>query len=100
MFAVIKVGGKQFKVINDQELDIDLVNQDEGSIIEINEVLLLSDDTINIHPEGSIVKCEIIKHFRAPKVIVFKNRQRSTFRKKRGHRQDYTRVKIKEIVVN
>jgi len=100
MFAIIKVGGKQFKVSPEQELDIDLLNKQEGDSFEINDVLLVFGEKLNLDPKKTSVKCEVVKHFRGPKLVVFKNRQRSTFRKKKGHRQDYTRVKIKEIVNN
>lgn len=99
MFAIIKFSGKQFKVVEGQEIDLDLINQEEGYEFQINDVLLIGGDKIKINPNSSI-KCEVLKHFRGPKLVVFKNRQRSTFRKKKGHRQDYTRVKIKEIIVN
>lgn len=100
MFAIIKVGGKQFKVSPEQELDIDLLNKQEGDSFEINDILLVSGEKLNLDPKKTLVKCEVVKHFRGPKLVVFKNRQRHTFRKKKGHRQDYTRVKIKEIVNN
>lgn len=99
MFAVIKFGGKQFKVFQGQDLDLDLISKNEGDEFEITDVLLIGGENPSLKPVAT-VKCEILQHFRAPKLIVFKNRQRHTFRKKKGHRQDYTRVKIKEIVVN
>jgi large subunit ribosomal protein L21 len=101
MFAIIKVGGKQFKVVENQDLDIDLTNLQQGDSLDISEVLLLSKEGVPyINPKNCVVRCEVLQHFRGPKLVVFKNRQRSTFRKKKGHRQDYTRVKIKEIVNN
>lgn len=99
MFAVIKFGGKQFKVIEGQDLDLDLINKTEGEEFEISDVLLIGGDAPSLKPSAK-VKCQVLQHFRGPKLIVFKNRQRSTFRKKKGHRQDYTRVKIKEIISN
>lgn len=99
MFAIIKTSGKQFKVSQDQELDIDFKDADIGSTFEIHDVLMFGGDNIVINPKKAIVKCEVLQHFRGPKLVVFKNRPRSTFRKKTGHRQDYTRIKIKEISV-
>ncbi len=101
MFAVVKSGGRQFKVVEGQELDIDLMAfANEGHLFEINEVLLLtSGNDTSFNPKAS-VQCEVVKHFRGPKLIVFKNRQRHTFRKKKGHRQDFTRIKINKIVSN
>ena len=101
MFAVVKSGGRQFKVTEGQEIDIDLMAfAKEGDVFEINDVLLIaSGDDIALNPKASI-KCEVVKHFRGPKLIVFKNRQRHTFRRKNGHRQDFTRVKVGAIVKN
>ena len=99
MFAVLKFGGKQFKISEGQEIDLDLIKQDEGSGVVLEDILFIGGENTSLAPKAS-VKCEVLKHFRAPKLVVFKNHQRSTFRKKKGHRQDYTRVKIKEIVIN
>ena len=99
MFAVIKSCGRQFKVTQGQQLDLDLMSfKNEGDVFEINDVLMISGDFVAFNPAGASVKCEVMKHFRGPKLIVFKNRQRHTFRRKNGHRQDYTRVKITEII--
>lgn len=95
----MKFGGKQFKVFQGQDLDLDLINKNEGEEFEVSDVLLIGGENPSLKPNAKI-KCEILKHFRGPKLIVFKNRQRSTFKKKKGHRQDYTRVKIKEIIIN
>ncbi len=101
MFAVVKSGGRQFKVVEGQELDIDLMAfAKEGYTFEINDVLLLSSGNSTSYNPKASVECEVIKHFRGPKLIVFKNRQRHTFRRKNGHRQDFTRVKINKIVGN
>lgn len=98
MFAVIKTSGKQFKVSQGQELDIDFKDVEIGSTFEIRDVLMLGGEDTALNPAKAVVKCEVVEHFRGPKLVVFKNRPRSTFRKKTGHRQDYTRIKIKEIV--
>lgn len=98
MFAVIKFGGKQFKVEQGQELDLDLIQKVEGEAFEINDILLIGGEKTEISPKKASIKCEVIQHFRAEKLVVFKKRRRQTFKRKTGHRQDYTRVKIKEIV--
>lgn len=98
MFAIVKVGGKQFKVSQGQELDVDLMQKNEGETFTINDVLFIGGETLSISPKKASVQCEVVKHFRGPKLIVFKKRRRHTFKRKTGHRQDYTRVIIKEIV--
>ena len=98
MFAVIKFCGKQFKDQAGQELDLDLMQKNEGEAFSIEDVLLIGGGTTEISPKKASVQCEVIQHFRAEKLVVFKKRRRQTFKRKTGHRQDYTRVKIKEIV--
>jgi large subunit ribosomal protein L21 len=100
MFAVIKNGGKQYKVFQNQQLEVEYNNLDIGSEFQITDVLMIGCENIEINPSKSVVTCEVLGHKRGKKLVVFKNRPRSTFRKKTGHRQDYTVIKIKEIVNN
>ena len=102
MYAIIKTGGKQYKVANDSIIDVDLLNQEEGSEIEISEVLFLKtgenefkvgNPTLN----GAKVTGKIIKHFKDKKVIVFKKKRRKGYRKTQGHRQQYSRIQITGI---
>ncbi len=100
MFAIIKNGGKQYKVVTNQELEIDYNDLEIGAHFEIKDVLMIGGEHVAFNPAKSVVKCEVLGHKRGKKLIVFKNRPRSTFRKKTGHRQDHTVIKIKEIVNN
>jgi large subunit ribosomal protein L21 len=100
MYAVIKHGGKQYKVKVGDILELDRIEAEPKSDIEINEVLLVkSDDTKIGTPvvEGAKVIAEVINHARGKKVIIFKKRRRKDSKRKRGFRRDFTRVKIKEI---
>ncbi|WP_024787206.1 MULTISPECIES: 50S ribosomal protein L21 [unclassified Lebetimonas] len=100
MYAVIKHGGKQYKVKVGDVLELDRIEAEPKSDIEINEVLLVkSDDTKIGTPvvEGAKVVAEVINHARGKKVIIFKKRRRKDSKKKRGFRRNFTRVKIKEI---
>ncbi|WP_024789411.1 MULTISPECIES: 50S ribosomal protein L21 [unclassified Lebetimonas] len=100
MYAVIRHGGKQYKVKVGDVLELDRIEAEPKSDIEINEVLLVkSDDTKIGTPvvEGAKVVAEVINHARGKKVIIFKKRRRKDSKKKRGFRRDFTRVKIKEI---
>lgn len=102
MYAVIKHGGKQYKVKVGDILELDRIDAEPKSTIEINEVLLIKGDDTKIGTptvENAKVIAEIINHARGKKVIIFKKRRRKDSKKKRGFRRDFTRVKIKEIVV-
>ena len=102
MYAVIKHGGKQYKVKVGDILELDRIDAEPKSTIEINEVLLVKSDETKIGTptvENAKVIAEVINHARGKKVIIFKKRRRKDSKKKRGFRRDFTRVKIKEIVV-
>ena len=102
MFAVIKAGGKQFTVRADDELQLERLDGEAGAIIEFPEVLLVSEgDNVKVGTPtvvGAKVVGEVVEQLRAPKVIAFKKRRRKNSRRKRGHRQHLTKVRITEIV--
>ena len=101
MYAVIKHGGKQYKVQAGDILTLDKMDVEPKSEVEINEVLLVDGDEVKIGTpfvEGAKVVLEVINHGRGKKVIIFKKRRRKDSKKKRGFRRDFTRVRVKEIV--
>ena len=101
MFAVIKTGGRQFRVAPDDVLEIGKIAGDVGTIVQLSEVLMVGGDTPLLGTPvvaGASVAAEVLSHKRGPKVISFKKRRRKNSRRKRGHRQDLTTVRIKEIV--
>ena len=102
MFAVIKTGGKQHRVVADDVLTVGKLDGDVGSKITFGEVLAIgSGDDIMIGAplvSGASVAAEIVEHARGPKVIAFKKRRRQNSRRKRGHRQLLTTIKITEIL--
>ena len=101
MFAVIKAGGKQYRVVEDQLLKVDGVEGEPGTIVQIGEVIMLGGDKPEIGSptiSGASVAAEIVKHGRGPKVIAFKKRRRKNSRRKRGHRQDFVLIRISEIL--
>jgi len=105
VYAVIRTGGRQYRVEAGQELDIErLKDIDVDESIEITDVLLVGDGDSTIigtpNVDGAIVKATIVKQFRGKKVIVYKYRQRTNYRRKSGHRQYYTRLRIDDIAVN
>ncbi|HLK27622.1 MAG TPA: 50S ribosomal protein L21 [Puia sp.] len=99
MVAVVKIGGQQFTVKNDQTLYVPHVDGKEGDKVEFSDVLLVDND--GKLSAGSavkaIIKAEIIGQVKGDKVIAFKMKRRKGFRKKHGHRTHYTKIKIESI---
>ena len=103
MFAVIKAGGKQYRVIEDQVLKVEGVQGEPGSIVQIGDVIMLGGDKPQIGSpmiSGASVAAEILDHVRGGKVIAFKKRRRKNSRRKRGHRQDFVLIRISEILMD
>ena len=102
MYAVVKTGGKQYKVAEDDVLRIEKLDVETGQIVTLDDVLLIADnDNITIGTpkvEGASVAVEILAQRRARKVIIFKKRRRKSSQRKRGHRQHFTLVRISEIL--
>ncbi len=102
MYAIIKTSGKQYKVEPGQEFEIDHIEGEAGKAVDFTDVLLISNenDTVFGAPTiaGAVVKAEIKEQFRGPKLIVFKMKRRKRSRCKNGHRQDMTRLTVKEII--
>lgn len=104
MFAVIRTGGKQYCVKPGDVLKIEKLNLEPSATISLTEVLLTSDDkgiVVVGSPvvDGASVNAEIIRHMRNDKVIVFKKKRRHNYRRKNGHRQWMTVLKIKDIKI-
>jgi large subunit ribosomal protein L21 len=100
MFAVIRTGGKQYRVAKDDVLTVEKLIGDAGGTITFGEVLMLGGDSPKsgaplIH--GASVVGEIVEHGRGEKVVAFKKKRRKNTHRKRGHRQHFTKVKITEI---
>jgi len=103
MFAVIKTGGKQYRVAAEDVIRIDKVKGDPGEIIEFGEVLVVSGDNVSLGTPtiaGASVAAEVIEQGRGPKIIAFKKRRRKNSRRKRGHRQEFTLVRVTEILTD
>ena len=102
MYAVIRSGGKQYKVNPGELLDVEKISGKIGDQVDLMEVLLLGKDgeveTGNpLLPNAKVIG-EIVKQGKAKKIIVFKSKRRKGYRKKQGHRQSFTTLRIKEIV--
>ncbi|MFV0368663.1 MAG: 50S ribosomal protein L21 [Hyphomicrobiaceae bacterium] len=102
MYAVIKTGGKQYRVAKDDVITIEKLDGDAGSSIEFADVLLVGEGaSVKVGAptvSGAKVTAELVEQTRGPKVIAFKKRRRQNSRRKRGHRQDLTKVRITSIV--
>jgi large subunit ribosomal protein L21 len=101
MFAVIKTGGKQYRVATEDVLRVDRVEAEPGAVVEFGEVLAVGGEgTVVGTPTvaGATVAAEVLDHVRGPKVIAFKKRRRKNSRRKRGHRQEFSLVRITEIL--
>ena len=103
MFAVIKTGGKQYRVAAGDKLKIEKIEGEPGKIVQIGDVLLLGGDSVTLGVptiSGASVAAEVLEQSRGPKVIAFKKRRRKNSRRKRGHRQEYTVLGITEILTD
>jgi large subunit ribosomal protein L21 len=102
MFAIVKTGGKQYKVAKDETIRVEKLEAKEGDKITLDSVLFISDDkgeAIFGEPtvKGAQIEAEVIKNYRDKKVIIFKKRRRQNSRRKNGHRQSKTQLKILNI---
>ncbi len=101
MYAVVKTGGKQYRVAPGDILKVERLDGEAGATVTLDQVLLLADgETVTLGTPlvaGAVVKAEILEQTRAPKIIVFKKKRRHNYRRKRGHRQHVTVLKVLEI---
>lgn len=103
MFAVVKTGGKQYKVAKNSIIKVEKIEGQLGSQVELNEVLMMGE---HLKPsfigtpivKGASVTAEIVSQFRDDKIIIFKKKRRQHYRRKNCHRQDLTELKILDIV--
>ena len=102
MFAVIKTGGKQYRVAAEDKVKVARLADEPGSVIEITDVLMVGGDSplIGNPVQGATVAAQVVAHGRGPKVIAFKKRRRKNSRRKRGFREDSTFIRITEILTD
>ena len=102
MYAVVKTGGKQYKVAVGEKLKVEQITADVDSQIVLNEVLMVADgDAVAIGAPlvaGASIKATVVSHGRGEKVRIFKMRRRKHYQKRQGHRQNYTEIRIDENV--
>jgi large subunit ribosomal protein L21 len=103
MFAVIRTGGKQYRVAAEDVIKVDKVKGDPGEIVQFGEVLVVGGDNVALGAPtvaGASVAAEVLEQGRGPKIIAFKKRRRKNSRRKRGHRQEFTLVRVTEILTD
>ncbi|RJF74212.1 50S ribosomal protein L21 [Rhodopseudomonas palustris] len=103
MFAVIKTGGRQYRVVPEDVLEVGKIEGEVGSIVQLGEVLVLGGDTPMLGAPtvaGATVAAEVLDHKRGPKVISFKKRRRKNSKRKRGYRDEITVLRITEILAD
>jgi len=103
MFAVIRTGGKQYRVAAEDVIKVEKVKGDPGEIVQFGEVLVVGGDSVTLGAPtiaGASVAAEVLEQGRGPKVISFKKRRRKNSRRKRGHRQEFTLIRVTEILTD
>ena len=103
MFAVIKTGGKQYRVAADDVIEIGKIKGEPGEIVQLAEVLVVGGEATTLGLPtiaGASVAAEVLEQGRGPKIIAFKKRRRKNSRRKRGHRQEFTLLRITEILTD
>ncbi|GAB4579120.1 MAG: 50S ribosomal protein L21 [Anaerolineales bacterium] len=101
-YAIVESGGKQYKAVEGETIEVDLLPLETGNTVNLEQVLLVANDgQVNIgkpNVNGALVKATVVAHVQGRKVLVFKYKTRVRYRRKKGHRQQYTRLQINEIV--
>ncbi|HEV3158480.1 MAG: 50S ribosomal protein L21 [Xanthobacteraceae bacterium] len=103
MFAVFKTGGKQYRVAAEDVIKVGKVKGEPGEIVEFGEVLVVGGDSLSLGAPtvaGATVAAEVLDQARGPKIIAFKKRRRKNSRRKIGHRQEFTLLRITEILTD
>ena len=101
MYAVVKTGGKQYRVAKDDKIIVDRLMGEDGETVVLDQVLMMADgDKVTVGApviEGAVVGATVLRQTRGPKIMVFRRKRRKNFRRTRGHRQDLTMLQINEI---
>ena len=101
MYAIVESGGKQYRAVPGATIEVDRLHVEEGSQINLDQVLLVAEgEDIKVGTptvDGASVKATVVEHFKGKKVLVFKYKPKERYRRKQGHRQQYTRLQIDEI---
>ncbi len=102
MYAVIRTGGKQYRVARNEVIRIEKIEAEPGSTVEFEEVLLVGGEETRVgRPlvEGAKVTATVLDQIKGPKIVIFKKKRRKNYRRKRGHRQQLTVLRVQDIQV-
>jgi len=103
VYAIVETGGKQYKVRAGEIIQVEKLPFEVGETVELDRVLLVADgEEVRVGQptvEGAKVLATVTNHVKGPKIIVFKYRPRERYRRKKGHRQSYTQLKIEQIII-
>ena len=101
MYALVKTGGKQYRVAKDDTILVERIAADEGAEVILNDIVMLADgDRVTIGTpkvEGAAVSATVMRQTRGPKIIIFRRKRRKNHRRTQGHRQDLTLLRINDI---
>ena len=97
MFAVLKIGGKQYRAGRDAELVVDHLSGEVGDALEVPVAFVADGDDIDLSPGGRMATVEVLEHLKGEKIHIYKYRPKKNSRKKTGHRQARTRIKVVEV---
>ena len=104
MYALVKTGGKQYRVAKDDKILVERIAADEGAEIILNDIIMLGDgDKVTVgtpHVDGAAVSAKVVRQTRGPKIIIFRRKRRKNHRRTQGHRQDLTLLQITGIAEN
>ena len=102
MYAIVQTGGKQYRAEKDVEIVVDLLEAEEGSALDLDEVLMISDEgDVKIGAPfvaGAKVKAQVVRHEKAKKINAFNYKAKKNPRKRWGHRQQHTRIRVLEVI--
>ncbi len=102
-FAVVQTGGKQYRVHPGDVVDVERLAVDVGSPVDLSDVRLIAGDGEVLvgspQVEGALVRAQVVEHLRGPKLVVFKYKAKTRYRRKTGHRQELTRLQIEDVVL-
>jgi large subunit ribosomal protein L21 len=99
MYAIVKTGGKQYRVEQDQHLLVELLHEEVGATVALEPILFRDEDSV-FDADGLkkiSVKAEVVEHVRGPKLVVFKFKPKRGYKRRTGHRQELTRIRVTDI---
>jgi large subunit ribosomal protein L21 len=104
MYAIVRTGGRQFRAEPGKVIDVEKLPQQAGSSVDLTDVLLVVADDGSVavgkpNVTGAVVTATIVEHYRAEKIMIWKYRPGLRYRRRRGHRQTYTRLRIESVTV-